>query len=524
MPQETRSSEVEPAALSTATPEAPLLRLRRAVNGISNRLVTIPFAWLAAIVVVVHILLSLWAVWINQINNDGITYVVAARLFAAGETAQALATYRWPAYSILIAVISRVTTFDALVAAHILNTATTAATALIFITMVHRHTANRAIVLAAIVLLFANHSFNVLRGAIVRDHLFLLLLLIGVWCQLRDCRDPNLRDKAGFIGCSLAAALFRVEALAFLVLIPLLRMFFECRNSRRRVVIFTITCLVVAAAPLGLAAWFRFNPFTEMHHLLSDATNRIDTLRSDVLAPFAGGRAVLAYMSIVVALTAAGLIKGIGLLNGALSAGGAWIWKDVQRSDFFYLAMLYLAVGAIIALTQVFVHIVYDPPRHAAILALVFTLPASLALVEAFAWSKTAQPRALATVVAAVIIGLMAFGLFGGLRFYDPNRFVYTAVDWLKTNVPADTRVLSNNNQILFYGGFGGYEPTIVLAVGSAKSLEGLMDWQQYDLVVLHLRRSRLVLAEELEDDLGEPIKTFENARGDQILVFKPLR
>jgi hypothetical protein len=463
-------------------------------------------------------------IWIMPINNDGILYVTTARLYAQGEFTEALNAYRWPAYPMLIAGLASAAHIDALAAAHIINTATTAMTALVFVTMVHRLTANRAIVLAAIILLFANHSLNVLRGAIVRDHLFLLFMAAGVWFQLRDCRRPNPGDKGGFIACSLTAALFRVEALAFLVLIPLLRMLFESSNRRHRLVTFIATCLVIAAVPLGLAAWFGLNPLTQMDSLFSDAMNRIDTLRSDVLAPFASGRATLTYVSIVIALATTGLISGIGLLNVALAAGGAWLTKEVRRSDFFYLAILYLVVGATIALTQVFVHIIYDAPRHAAILALVFTLPASLALVEAFVWWKTARPSALAAGLTAVTVGLMAYGLIGGLRFYDSNRFIYAAVDWVKSAAPLNARVLSNNNQILFYGGFDGYDPAFLLATGHAKSLAGLKHWQEYDLVVLHLRQSRLFLAEALEEDLGKPLKTFVNARGDQILVFKPLR
>jgi hypothetical protein len=182
-------------------------------------------------------------------------------------------------------------------------------------------------------------------------------------------------------------------------------------------------------------------------------------------------------------------------------------------------------VGAIIALVQIFFKVVFDPPRHIGLLALIMTMPAGLALVELGRhWILLRDRSRLTAVLVALVCILVPYGFFGGLRFYDASYFTVTASEWLQAHAPRNARILSNNHSILFYGGFRNYDSNFSMAVGRDRSIAGMRDWRNYDYVVLHLRQSRLFLADDLEKKLGRPpVKTFENSRGDKVVIFKLL-
>lgn len=499
-------------------------RITRILSRSACALVEMPFPWLAALFLAIHVLISVWMVFVTQINDDGILYVLAARQFAQGHYAEAVNLYGWPTYSILIGTLSAITRLDSVFVAHTLNILASGLSALLIIAVLQARTGDRLVVVAAACLLLANYSFNAIRGAIVRDHLFMTFMILSYYCQVRDLAQPTWSNKLAFLAAGAAAALFRVEAVAFVVLVPLLRILFESRNLPLRILVLLALFVTVASVPLGFALWRGLDPVTEINHLLSPVISRMDVLRKELLAPFSMGKTNLAYSSIVIGLTVSGLVSGIGLLNIVLIAFGVRASREFRSSQFLYLSLMYVAVGSIVAAVQIYFTLLFDPPRHAGVLALITIFPASFALVLLYRrWSDPKQRPMTIAGVAALVAILMAYGFFGGLKFYDANRFVLDAAKWMKTQAPPTAHVLSNNNPLLFYGGFDKYDSEFTISIGYVPSIVGMRDWRRYDFIMLHLRRARLFIAAQLQRELGSPpIKTFENARGDQIVVFKP--
>ena len=104
------------------------------------------------------------------------------------------------------------------------------------------------------------------------------------------------------------------------------------------------------------------------------------------------------------------------------------------------------------------------------------------------------------------------------------NRLPRTtsAAAWVSANIPPMGRILSNDNQIMFYAGLPPADPELLLKTAIAPSIAGFRNWQSYDSVVLYIRENRPNFIDEVTREFGAaPVAMFENSRGDRIVVFR---
>jgi hypothetical protein len=465
-----------------------------------------------------HILLSVWMNATIQINNDGTRYVTAARAYAAGQFADARALYGWPAYSMVIGALSALTGFDAHGVARVLNIAASTVTFLLLLRVLRELTAGRVVLICGALLLFGNLWWNDVRGAIIREHLFLMFMAAGLYLQMRDLARPRIANQLGFVAAGVLAAAFRIEALAFVVLVPLFRLIVEVRKPVLRYGLILAACIGIALVPFGLTFW---TDTLGLPSPMAEVRTRIEALKVGVLAPFEMRQARLAYVSIVIGLVLVGFIKALGLANIALAAYAARYAPELDRR-VFRIVGCYLAAGLIVFAVQVFLRIFFDP-RHGLLLSLALPVPAAFGFAALLRRRKgEARDDRFTRILGIVVVALLIFGFVRGLTFYDANRFVRTAGAWMAANIPPASRVLSNSPQLLFYSGFRSDDFQFLIAVDQQPSIAGIRDWKNYDYVALHLRQSRLHLAGEVERALGSaPIATFINGRGDKIFVFR---
>jgi hypothetical protein len=465
-----------------------------------------------------HIVLSIWVNAIVQINNDGTVYITAARTYAAGRFGEARALYAWPAYPMVIGALSALTGFDAHGIARALNIAASTVTFLLLLRVLRELTVDRLVLICGALVLFGNLWWNEVRGAIVREHLYLMFMATGLYFQVRDLASPRVANQIGFFASGLAAIAFRLEALAFVLLVPLFRLIAESRKPALRYGLILAACAGIAVVPFGVTYWTHVmglpSPMAEVHE-------RIEALKTGVLAPFEIRQARLAYASMVVGLVIVGFIKALGLANIALASYATRYAPELDRR-VFQIVGCYLVAGLIVMTAQVFLRIFLDP-RHGLLLSLALTVPAAFGLAALVRRRKSdARNDRFTRIFALIVVGLLIFGFVRGLKFYDANRFVRTAGAWMAANIPSTGRVLSNSPQLLFYSGFRSDDRQFLVAVDQRPSIAGIRDWKTYDYVALHLRQSRLHLGAEVEREIGSaPVATFVNGRGDKIFVFR---
>jgi len=167
------------------------------------------------------LLLSLWHALVNPIPNpDGFEYVRVAEVFLEQGLGAAFALYPSATYPVLIGVLQGAG-LDPFVAGQVLNAAFYALLVNVFISLVLalRDTRRIALLAATVVLVFP--QLNEYRFYMIRDVACIALVLAGTLQLMRYARAPAWREAGLFCGCLLGAALFRAEALVYLVCSPL---------------------------------------------------------------------------------------------------------------------------------------------------------------------------------------------------------------------------------------------------------------------------------------------------------------
>jgi hypothetical protein len=470
------------------------------------------------LICLINIGLIAWQAHLDQINNDGILYVRAARLFAAGDWAGGRQLFFWFAYPLTLGGAMAATGLDAWPLALILNGTASTLTVLLILRCAWIARPQRATLIAAALLLFGNLWFNDLRATIVREHIYFLFMMAGFAFLLRDLQAPGIGAKLGFVGLTLLAAAFRIEALGFLALVATLRIAIETSSRGLRAAAIAALVLAPVAALSAIWAW---GHSSNLQDLLAAPSARIEILRSEVLFPFESRKAPYAYAAMVGGLLTYGLVNAIGIAT-ILSTVIAWRADPaVRRSPALYLASLYLTAGVAIYATQIYFNLVFDP-RHGLILSLILTPVAAIGLTDLFGAAAQRRPLA-ARSVAGLVAALLLLGFAVGMRKYDSHAYRFTAGAWLAGNVATTARIASNSSQILFYGGFANTTPDLVVGLSAQKPDAALFDrWADYDVIVLELRESQLVLVQDLQARFGHaPVQTLRNSRGDAIVIFR---
>jgi len=467
---------------------------------------------------VLFVALSVWQNYLLQVNNDGILYVKAARLFAEGKFAEAKALYKWNFYPLLVGEVSRIAGSDPLVTSRILNICASALTLLVILRSAWMSEPSRRVLLCAMLLTFGNVWLNDLRAVVVREHFYFLMMMLGFYCLLRDLQSPSWAYKVGFLLATTLAGLFRIEAFAFVVLVPLLRILFETSSRLLRMLSASAILAALAASVLVVAFWFSES---DLAGLFSRPASRIEVLREQVLWPHLKNRAHLAYNSMVGGIVVFGLINALGLATLALFGFGATSSSVVRRSPPFYLATLFLAIGILIVVVQVYFAMVFDY-RYALILSLILTVPAAIGgdrLIAQISNSQAVVPKALATFAALVLL----YGLISGLKVRDSRASQLEAARWIALNIPKEASIISNNSQVLFYAGFGLYDEDLHFSsVYGSGAVARLRDWKRFDVVALELNHGQLAQIPELNASIGSsPVITFFGRHDSAIVIYK---
>ena len=193
------------------------------------------FVWaIFGIGVIVSVLLSIWSIAIDSvINNDGIEYVRAAELLSSGDWQAAFTVYKWPFYPWLMMWVGDTVGVSYETAGHALNTLFFTLVVVFFVSAVRAFGGrSRSITWIAMLIALAHPVFNEYRAFLIRDPGYLAAYLLAVGCLAQYRWQPCVRYRLAVIGCLVAAALFRVEGLVFLVSTPILFSLARPRSAR----------------------------------------------------------------------------------------------------------------------------------------------------------------------------------------------------------------------------------------------------------------------------------------------------
>jgi hypothetical protein len=468
--------------------------------------------------------LSAWSGYAQQIPNpDALYYLSAAEFFHDGRWQQGIAVYRWPFFSLTIASVMTLTGATAQVAAQTIDALFDCATVILFIALVRRlgsEAGARNLAAWAAFVIVLHPKLAVLRAAIVRDHGYYAFVLLTFYLVVRDHQHPARWIKPA-IACSVvAAALFRLEALLLVAVVPAFYLVAHSSGLPRRL----LAVLAVLLAGLLLAIVYAIWTGVMMNLAApggaeADVLIRFreigDTMRwraarlSEVVPPIRNA-GFLAYAGFAVAALIDALLRGVTIPLTILAAF-AFAPRRLL-SDFAARFVLWFAGWQVVLLLAFAVVAFFIDWRFTMLFALIMTIPAVFTVAEVAAEWRARLPGArllLPIVLLAVVVPwIVDFPRFSKLEY------LREAGQWIGRNVPADAKVLTNDGRIAYFSGRAFHEITLLMVADTTERAVRAVDY----VAVESARNAPPAFTRDLQ---ARMVATIDGANNRSVFIYK---
>lgn len=417
--------------------------------------------------IVASLLLSLLHALLNPMPNvDAFTYVRTAEVYLEQGLFAAFAWYPSATYPVLIAWIHQLTGLNLFVSGQVINALVYALLTYTFITLVmeiHRRadtTGTDRIALIAAITILAFPQLNEYRYFLIRDIGALAFLLMGLLQLMRVERERWLQHALLFSLFTLAAALFRAEALVYLLLGPctlLLNTHMERRVRSMQalgmlgVALALVAVVLVATRVAGMdlpAVLERmiavYQPFLAATAESLDGVNSpiSDAVFGEYAADYSGQYIVLFLITGLAAILVLKLITGFGipallLILQGFRSGSAPRGNPAMHQAFLYAGVAFLIMLAFLLLTR------FLSTRYTLVFCVTLLLVVPF-VIEAL-WQRTRAIRSL------LLLLLLYCGVDAHISFGDSKEAVQQASDWLVANTPGDATVVTNSTYLAYH-------------------------------------------------------------------------
>lgn len=156
------------------------------------------------------------------INPDSVLYLEAAKLFTQGAWQAGFDVFPWPFYALCIAFVSKISMLDVHLAAQILNVLFFSIATYSFIQIIQLAGGKQRQVIAGVLIwLSAQYMVGGVLEMLMRDEGFWALYLSSLVFFIRYYQQHQFKDALLWQICIIIATLFRIEAILFLMFLPL---------------------------------------------------------------------------------------------------------------------------------------------------------------------------------------------------------------------------------------------------------------------------------------------------------------
>jgi len=399
-------------------------------------------------------------------NEDAFAYIRTVEVFNNEGLIAAFRHYPWAAYSVLIAIVHNLLNIEPFTAAILVNALFYSLLVYSFISLVAEIDNSQQTLLLAAISVLVYPQLNEYRLIIIRDSAFWALSLFGLWQFVRYMENKKLVNSTLFSAAFLFGMAFRIEALLFLVTIPLSLFIDERQSFRERAKLFAyftassagilvLLAIAMYLAGLGvsqlvgeqLAGYLPFISDTFFPTELRTAEMG-RAIFGDYAANFTGDYLTLFMIAGLIAVMIAFLFRGIGgpflivMIAGTLHK----VWQIPRRQSAPLLTTVLIngAIALGFLLTTRFLS-----TRYVMLLCIVLTLFVPLLLSRLL---KTALEKGRQKM-AGRLIGMLLFycAVDAYVSFGADRDYLREAGDWVAQNTPESTVLLSNNRVFAYY-------------------------------------------------------------------------
>lgn len=401
------------------------------------------------------------------VNNDSILYFEAARLFAQGEWNTGFKLFPWPLYSGLIALTHKITGFSLYFSAQLLNVIFFTITTASFLKLIEISGGNKNTLLAGGLILFSSqYVVGDVMQMLMRDQGFWAFFLTALYFFIRFYMHGRFKDALFWQFSILIAMLFRIEAITFLLLLPMTLLLRSGVPLKTRLGSLTRAYLLnlISALLLGLVVLlykdFSVDQLGRLREILTldlyteltkNLLQKSEVMASQVLGGYLDEFAIegilLTFLFVMISKT----ISATGLINFGMA-----IFAFKQRKNLFNteawqvmrVAMLIAALNMFLIITKVFVL----SGRYVVALAFMLMILAAFFLANSFKYyGRTGSDKSKKLILTIVLIVLSLSLIKNILPKRDGYNYEQDAIAWLALENPQMNSVFFDDARLRYY-------------------------------------------------------------------------
>lgn len=406
------------------------------------------------------------------INPDSVLYLESAKLINIGDWKGAFKVFNWPLYATCIALVYKVLSLGInvtiLQAAIVLNVILFSIASTAFLKIIELAGGKSLhLIVGTLILISSQYLVGDILSMLMRDEGFWAFYLLGLLFFIRFFQHQRLSDALLWQICILLATLFRIEAITYLILLPLVFFTIKTLSWSQRTSLFLRSNLINLAALLAMVVTItlsdslsvqNFGRFKEVFslNLYQELTNmlvtRADIMSNAVLGKYLAEFAVPGLLLTFIYAMITKVISASGAINVALAAYG---YKSNQQlincqvSRVLYAAVLISLLNMALIITKVFVL----SGRYVLALAWIVMIFATFTLAELIRTYRDNPQRTIKWLIIAILAFLTLSLVKNVLPKKEGYNYQQNAVVWLAKYNSANKAVFYDDSRIKYFAG-----------------------------------------------------------------------
>jgi hypothetical protein len=465
-------------------------------------------------------------------NDDAFTYIRNAELFLEEGTAAAFAHYQWATYPITMAMLHSLLGVELVNAAYIINALFYALLTYSFISIVREIDDSRRVQLLAAITVLVYPQLSEYRLDIVRDVGFWSLSIFALWQFLEFGKHFANKHAIAFCVAMLLATLLRIEAIAYMLLIPLALVLDQRLSNQRRlrlaifyssVSLGFLLLVFLVLLVLGLNLLSLLADFVSVYGVFVKDSFLPDEATSAEFARVVFGEHAENYSNKYIPQFLLGGLISLLLVNLFNGIGGPYLiilttgfvlrMLAIPRSVFLPASIIFLVNLLILFTFVLFTR--YLSSRYGMLGCIMLALLIPVILHRLLLWAESIGRLKLVSRGMVVFLLYCAFDAY--LSFGVNQGFSADTAAWINTNKLEHTVLLTNNRHVAYYTGLIedydkvtrhiSAEQIIQLPSGSLLAIE--LDYTMEELLVSAEIASRVEL-----------LRTFMDRKGPRLVLY----
>lgn len=477
---------------------------------------------LIIVAVILSALLAAWMQYIQHgwINPDSVLYIEQAKHYAQGDFAGMIKLFNWPLYGISIGIVHQLTGLSFHLSAQCLNTLFFALATFSFLKLITLLGGNTRTLFFAVALLFSSQYIvgDVLE-MLMRDEGFWAFFLTGIFFFVRFSLKQKASDALLWQLFMMIAMLFRLEAIAYLLLLPILYVLTVSSPWRDRFLGAIQTYSLSLFFGVGILIYFAQHPEMGMSHFgrlqevfdanfYSSLTEKLfeqaDIMAKEVLDRYLDEFAVegilitFALILVSKSIVATGYIPTILAYFGIKDSNSAI--SPLARRILFLLLLIGMTTAGLIIIKRFVLS-----KRYLVTLVWVLLIFASFQIAKLSKQNNSKSRFLLIVISICMMLGVIK----NILPKRDGYNYEQEAVTWLNAKRPAPQTVFYHNSRLRYYAhadfkAFGDFWDAFAARVEARQALP-------YDYLVINISKRDQEKLTFLADKLPEfqEIKRF---------------